>query len=380
MPKLDEYLRRELPKSVRRPDTAEVLHQLVRRDTKRRVVRRLEVSLLAVAVVSASVGGFALLTHVFGRRSGVEPAASAPLPGNGRIAYSDINTRTGDGDIFTMDSDGSDVKVLHQPGNAYDPEWSPDGTRIFFINMEDAKGAQGIWVMNADGSDAHHLKRVGTSVLSVSPADSRIAFDEFGARIWVMNADGSDAHVIFDASHPITANSPGDQAGYAGTGNGDVVQLDERVEHPAWSPDGTHIAVSWNHSVWVMNADGSDPHELVANGTSAVWSPDGRRIAFLSPDLTRLETATLETPSGGDLEAAPPVEIAHAESGSFRDLAFSPDGTRLLYTEEPSNDGPQNYEIYSIGVDGSAATKLTDLGGDDQPWCCLDPEWQPVPD
>ena len=69
----------------------------------------------------------------------------------------------------------------------------------------------------------------------------------------------------------------------------------------------------------------------------------------------------------------------HADLGSFRDLAFAPDGTRLLYTQEPSNDGPMNYEIYSANLDGTDVTKLTDLGSDNQPWGSLDPDWQPIP-
>ncbi len=39
---------------------------------------------------------------------------------------------------------------------------------------------------------------------------------------------------------------------------------------PTFSPDGTQIAYvdgvgDHSHSVWVMNADGSDAHQIVAN-------------------------------------------------------------------------------------------------------------------
>src|SRR5436190_7100300 len=107
MPMLDEVLRRELHRSVDRPDADEVLHELRRRDTRRRTVKRLELSLLAVAVVVASVGGFLLLGQLFGRGNAAKPAAAAPLSANGLIAYSDVNTHSGDGDIFTMNPDGS---------------------------------------------------------------------------------------------------------------------------------------------------------------------------------------------------------------------------------------------------------------------------------
>src|SRR5690348_17212386 len=57
---------------------------------------------------------------------------------------------------------------------------------------------------------------------------------------------------------------------------------------PAWSPDGRRIAFvstrDGNAGIWVMNADGSGQRRLTrskANDTAPVWSPNGKRVAFM---------------------------------------------------------------------------------------------------
>ena len=58
---------------------------------------------------------------------------------------------------------------------------------------------------------------------------------------------------------------------------------------PAWSPDGRKLAfVSYrdgNSEVYVMNANGSGQRSLTRNpafDADPAWSPDGRKIAFVS--------------------------------------------------------------------------------------------------
>ena len=58
---------------------------------------------------------------------------------------------------------------------------------------------------------------------------------------------------------------------------------------PRWSPDGRRLLFvsrrDRNPEVYVVNADGSGQHRLThAPGTDSdpTWSPDGRKIAFIS--------------------------------------------------------------------------------------------------
>ena len=74
-------------------------------------------------------------------------------PDSEKIVYVSRETKYGDGDIWTMNPDGSEKKRLkkrivdkHLP-----PLWSSDGNKIVFISRED------IWTMNPDGSRKKRL-------------------------------------------------------------------------------------------------------------------------------------------------------------------------------------------------------------------------------
>jgi Tol biopolymer transport system component len=63
----------------------------------------------------------------------------------------------------------------------------------------------------------------------------------------------------------------------------------ENGMHPSWSPDGKRIAfMSWRTGrteLFTMNADGSDQKKLLTLDKGGAidprWSPDGSRIAFV---------------------------------------------------------------------------------------------------
>lgn len=75
-----------------------------------------------------------------GPQNGMNPSWS---PDGDQLAF--VTTRNGRAEIFRMDADGSDARVLvtMAAGSAIDPRWSPDGARVAFVMVPDAAPGAG---------------------------------------------------------------------------------------------------------------------------------------------------------------------------------------------------------------------------------------------
>ena len=132
------------------------------------------------------------------------------------------------------------------------------------------------------------------------------------------------------------------------------------------SPDGTRIAFgsflpSWGSELWVMNADGSNPHKIAeasqrANPPSGIlssaWSLNSRRIACIerygfagltpAAELSSLWTRDAE---GGDLQ------VIFNNNWLGPALAWAPDGRILFATRSNPASERDDEDIRSIRVD-----------------------------
>ena len=114
-----------------------------------------------------------------------------------------------------------------------------------------------------------------------------------------------------------------------------------RVSDPQVSPDGRMIAYQittysmeqnrgWS-TIYLVSIDGKDEHEFVTGMKSSsepVWSPDGKRIAFIADDREGTPQVYVEDASGGTARRL--TSIALGASG----LLWSSDGRHIAFVSD----------------------------------------------
>ena len=229
------------------------------------------------------------------------------------------------------------------------------------VNGGRGESSDELYVMNADGSGKRRLARslAGNHSTAWSPDGLKLVFaiqasgsaglcDRAGAcnnELFVINADGSGLRRL-------TRNAVPD---------GDAV----------WSPDGRKIAFlsrrdGTGADVFVMNADGSDQRNLTrkpGNEVAPAWSPDGRAIVFSAvPPGQPLWVGNSRSASGPYRD----VYVMNADGSDQRNLThtteaeewaggWSPDGRTIAFS---AYDGRSN-RIFVINADGSGKRALT---------------------
>jgi dipeptidyl aminopeptidase/acylaminoacyl peptidase len=119
----------------------------------------------------------------------------------------------------------------------------------------------------------------------------------------------------------------------------------ESVSNPAISPDGKQIVFTrtwvdkvkdeYQSNIWIVDVEGTRVRELTSGNwrdSGPVWSPDGKRIAFLSDrdGTNQLHVLWVDT-----REVAQLTHLEQAPSG----INWSPDGKQIAFTAfEPDND------------------------------------------
>jgi len=152
--------------------------------------------------------------------------------------------------------------------------------------------------------------------------------------IYVVRGDGSGLRVL--------ANGLGD------------------VRSAAWSRDGARVAFASGGDLWIVNADGSDPHRASSgfpqcffDYTSISWAPTGDRLA----------AQCFEDTSIFDLRSGTSYSLSALTALKILNPDWSPDGTRLAF------GGPFIRDVSAVGVDGTGLTRLVEAASD--------PAWSP---
>ena len=262
---------------------------------------------------------------------------------DGKIAF--ISHHGGYDDVWIMNADGSDPVNLTQGRYCASPVWSPDGTKIAYIDVDDDE----TW--------------------------------PYGGEIWLMDVDGSNPQQVTDDS---------------------VEKL-----RLWWSEDGLYYTTAsttasmregWDGlDTFVMSLDGSEPspvdwREIYRRFRLGV-SPDGTKQAGImlrekgeDEKIARLyirdvgEDESSFTHGASFFRVIPLPGLPNPDQPFWRsdsnvmvpyeDFTWASNSTRIAFTSFATSGGFR--EIWAVDIDGNYLVNLTNgLGG-------REPAWQPA--
>jgi len=280
--------------------------------------------------------------------------------------------------LWLASPDGSSCFQLTQgEKSCYDPRWSPKGQWISFRSSREADHTN-LWLISPYGGEAVRITDVKTGVgnYAWSPQGERIAFlmrdqvseEQQKAKQAKKDVFFVDSDYRFNHVHTISVDLQKIKASdpqQITRGNFHVAEFD-------WSPDGEKLALvchptprifEWRNSdIYLVSAQGGERTELVVHpgmDTGALFSPDGKTIAFVSDRGNRCWARDwnicLIPSSGGEVRVLPPTYDKLPGSGLTAGvLAWEPQEKGLYYSEMHRTET----ELFFMPVDGSAYQKV----------------------
>ena len=241
--------------------------------------------------------------------------------------------------------------------------WFPDGKHVAIIVRDLPAGPHSLAVLSLETGSRRALTDaaptgIGDTAVAVSSNGRRVAF----ARTALARTPYSDVYVA-DVAGDFTLEGPPQR----------LVANQPAPVSLAWMPDGEAIIFSTGRGLWRMSATaggGQSPERLAfasSQATDPAVTRDGRRLAYaqhqVRQNVWRVELA------GGSAAAGPPRQLSPStrEDGWPQ---YSPDGRRIAFLSDRSG----TRQIYLCDADGLNLTQLTSLAdGVERPY----PGWSP---
>jgi dipeptidyl aminopeptidase/acylaminoacyl peptidase len=250
------------------------------------------------------------------------------------VSTTDLAADRGRAEIVVSDLAGGGRRKV---ADGQHPRWSPDGRAIAFLG---GSGEQrGIWIVTAAGGEPRFLARIHTSDHFLGHrAVKGFAWSPDGARIAFTSADAAGPAPESDvrAFDRILYKT---RTGFT----------DGRVTH-------LYVADVATGAVRQLTRGRFDEHSLA-------WSPDSRRLAFISnrsadPDANYWDDVWMI-----DVDTGRETQVTRTVGTEFTP-AFSPDGRSIAYlgnvrAMNTKDSSPEDTHVYVVPAGGGPARNLT---------------------
>jgi dipeptidyl aminopeptidase/acylaminoacyl peptidase len=322
--------------------------------------------LIALALVVLALLAAALV--YLGAQQRRVPAPFGPAR-NGEIVYDSA------GDIYAGNPETGATRLLvGGPEVDSAPGWSPDGTKMAFVR--DVAFGVDLYVVREDGSD---LRKVTSAPIADDAwanwtPDSRHLAVIGGAagpgRLELLDVEGREAPrqlaPAMDVANPVFRPPDGREVAFKATVDGKLglfvmsadgsdirpllepnvsLEMGNHASNLVYSPDGTRLfyqsyvpasdgIAEGCCQLWVMNADGTDPHAFEQNRNA--WSgvptvsPDGRWVSYwyVFGDQPTLQVKVAAADGRGPAITTGPV------MSDFFPWMWAPDSSKILMMPE----------------------------------------------
>jgi TolB protein len=253
------------------------------------------------------------------------PSSVAWAPDSAEVVYSMA------GSLWRQKLDSKEAHQLTDgDGYDYQPDWSPDGKSVIYVSYQ--KDAMELWLLDVASGKSAQLTNQGAVNVEPrwSPDGKRVVFvsTSFHQRFHVFRADVRDGKL--ENVVRLTGETKSDLPRYY------YSQYDMEI-NPAWTRDGQEILFVSNKGhihgtggFWQMKAEpGAPAREIHYEETNwkarPDFSPDGSRMVYSSYLGRQSQNLWVMPARGGD---AFPISYGDYDETNVR---WSPDGKRLAF-------------------------------------------------
>ncbi len=262
---------------------------------------------------------------------GGEPSSGAAhfaVAENGTVIWATGALTESSAMLTIVDREGVATRLPLEQRGFYQPRFSPDGTRLAVTVGRGATGLDGdIWIYSLS-----------------SGTFSRLTFDDSGLKpVWAPGGNRL-AYLDYENRPTIVIRSADGRGGTQLLVEGDLAPLLPE----SFSPDGrrlTYIELGKSSDVFVVT-DGGEPELFERRASSAVFSPDGRWIAYASPGSGSSRVFVRAVDGNGKWQVSPGL-------GGYP--RWSGDGRKLFYIQLQTADRP----LMEVDVEDSDGFRIS---------------------